>query len=254
MIASEIISTPASHSYQLRPEQQRAVRDKSARRAFLPIGGAGAENTWKLELPGSFRQFDYETISDVILHLRYTARDGAVGLKSAAVKTLKGTLNDDTGVPLSRLFSLRHEFPSEWQRLMRAPAASESDPVTRAVDLSIIKARFPFYLAPATLQTVTVAVVVVPIAAVTATGKPPASFGNLAFSLTAGKQSPPPIDISSKLTLGEALIFTSATPQAVAIDGADVWTIGFTGKTDLQALSADMQDFFLVINYTAEFK
>jgi len=40
---------------------------------FLPFEGAGAESTWKLELPAEFRQFDYSSISDVILHLRYTA-------------------------------------------------------------------------------------------------------------------------------------------------------------------------------------
>ena len=36
---------------------------------FLPFEGAGAESTWKLELPATFRQFDYDTVSDVILHL-----------------------------------------------------------------------------------------------------------------------------------------------------------------------------------------
>lgn len=30
---------------------------------LLPFEGAGAESTWKLELPASFRQFDYSTIS-----------------------------------------------------------------------------------------------------------------------------------------------------------------------------------------------
>jgi hypothetical protein len=29
---------------------------------FLPFKGAGAESTWKLELPVRFRQFDYDTI------------------------------------------------------------------------------------------------------------------------------------------------------------------------------------------------
>ena len=32
---------------------------------FLPFEGAGAESKWKLELPASFRQFDYNTISKV---------------------------------------------------------------------------------------------------------------------------------------------------------------------------------------------
>lgn len=47
---------------------------------YLPFEGAGVDSTWRLELPSDFRQFDYESISDVILHVSYTARNGsAVG-------------------------------------------------------------------------------------------------------------------------------------------------------------------------------
>ena len=48
---------------------------------YLPFEGAGAISTWRLELPSEIRQFDYDTISDVILHVRYTAREGGAGLK-----------------------------------------------------------------------------------------------------------------------------------------------------------------------------
>ncbi|MBK8128910.1 MAG: hypothetical protein IPK53_08175 [bacterium] len=41
---------------------------------YLPFEGAGAISSWHLELPGTFRQFNYDTISDVILHVRYTAQ------------------------------------------------------------------------------------------------------------------------------------------------------------------------------------
>jgi hypothetical protein len=35
---------------------------------YMPFEGAGAISTWKLELPGVFRHFDYNSISDVIFH------------------------------------------------------------------------------------------------------------------------------------------------------------------------------------------
>ena len=41
---------------------------------FLPFEGAGAISSWNLALPAQLRSFDYSTISDVILHIRYTAR------------------------------------------------------------------------------------------------------------------------------------------------------------------------------------
>ena len=51
---------------------------------YLPFEGAGAISTWRLDLSKQFRTFDYDTISDVILHLRYTARDGGQALSDAA--------------------------------------------------------------------------------------------------------------------------------------------------------------------------
>ncbi|WYZ36402.1 hypothetical protein EsH8_XIV_000002 [Colletotrichum jinshuiense] len=60
---------------------------------YGPFEGAGAVSSWRLELPPSaVRTFDYSTISDVILHLRYTAVDGGPLLKraaSGAVSTLQ---------------------------------------------------------------------------------------------------------------------------------------------------------------------
>lgn len=50
----------------------------------LPFEGAGAISRWRLELPERSRAFDYDSISDVILDLRYTARDGGAALAGEA--------------------------------------------------------------------------------------------------------------------------------------------------------------------------
>ncbi|KAM0252479.1 hypothetical protein ACHAP5_001127 [Fusarium lateritium] len=41
---------------------------------YQPFEGAGAISTWELRLPKTYTQFDYKTISDAIIHLRYTAK------------------------------------------------------------------------------------------------------------------------------------------------------------------------------------
>jgi hypothetical protein len=82
---------------------------------FLPFEGAGAAGTWHLALPSQIRSFDYMTISDAILHIRYTARNGGGALAGPATKALAQALRDDTGSsPLVLLLSLRHDFPAEW--------------------------------------------------------------------------------------------------------------------------------------------
>lgn len=48
---------------------------------YMPFEGGGAIGTWHVSLPKTLRVFDYGTISDVILHLSYTA-DFNEGLKS----------------------------------------------------------------------------------------------------------------------------------------------------------------------------
>jgi hypothetical protein len=81
---------------------------------FLPFEGAGAISTWRLELPSEFRPFDYSTISDVILHIRYTARDGGKALAQKATESLRMALEDAKTSGQGLLFSLRQDFPTEY--------------------------------------------------------------------------------------------------------------------------------------------
>ncbi len=86
----------------------------------LPFEGAGAESTWKLDLPKDYRAFDYDTISDVILHIRYTARQGVDATK---VKTaLDELLQLGNQARLALLFNLRNEFSSEWSKFVNGAA------------------------------------------------------------------------------------------------------------------------------------
>lgn len=54
----------------------------------LPFEGAGVIGKWRLELASKFRQFRHDTLSDVILTLRYTSRDGGDKLRLAAEQSL----------------------------------------------------------------------------------------------------------------------------------------------------------------------
>jgi len=79
---------------------------------FLPFEGAGAVSTWQLDLPQDYPAFDYATISDVILHIRYTARRGVDPTK---VKTALADLFQQANqANLALFFSLRHDFSTEW--------------------------------------------------------------------------------------------------------------------------------------------
>jgi hypothetical protein len=87
---------------------------------FLPFEGAGAISTWKLDLPKDYRAFDYNTISDVILHIRYTARQGVDPTKVKAA--LDNLFQEANRAGLALLFSLKHDFPGEWHKFVTGHA------------------------------------------------------------------------------------------------------------------------------------
>jgi hypothetical protein len=123
---------------------------------FLPFEGAGAISTWKLELPASFRQFDYNTISDVILHVRYTAREGGKLLGDKAIAELREKLSEakemvskSKEVGFALLFSLPHDFPSEWATFIREKGKM---PFTA----KLRKSHFPYLVQSETLAIIAV--------------------------------------------------------------------------------------------------
>ena len=110
----------------------------------LPFEYEGAVASWRLELPSGYRPFDYDTITDVLLHVRYTARQGGALLRNQALAEIDQSLNEmmpaQNLAGVARLFSARHEFPSEWQRFL-TPAAAAGDQV---LALPLVLERFPF--------------------------------------------------------------------------------------------------------------
>jgi hypothetical protein len=124
---------------------------------YLPFENSGVISEWQLELPadpskGDPRQFDYDTISDVILHIRYTARQGGGLLRNGAVANLKTQIEAAQAAGSVRLFSIRHEFPSEWAKFASVKIAG----ATKSAELSL-KLRpehYPFW-SQGRLETVT---------------------------------------------------------------------------------------------------
>ena len=54
---------------------------------YQPFEGVGAISQWRLDMRTPSNQFDFSTISDVVLHIQYTARDASATLREGAVLT-----------------------------------------------------------------------------------------------------------------------------------------------------------------------
>ena len=108
---------------------------------YLPFEGAGAVSTWRLELPSLVRSFNYDTITDVILHMSYTGIDGD---RTSAERQLAAlVVNYAITVGMNRLISLKYDFPNEFHRLFAQ--------AHQAADFEIEKQHFPYVLSDKTL-------------------------------------------------------------------------------------------------------
>ncbi len=87
---------------------------------YLPFEGAGVISNWVLELPTVYQQFDYDSISDVILHIDYTARENTGTFKQAAENYIKDNVNQafSEGAGWSELISLKSQFSDAYYQFL----------------------------------------------------------------------------------------------------------------------------------------
>jgi peptidoglycan hydrolase-like protein with peptidoglycan-binding domain len=94
---------------------------------YLPFEGAGAISTWRIEVPAEQNSFDPQTLTDVQLHVRYTARDGGSAFRQEAITD---TLGAKLGAAFPeeyrwRALSARGDFPTAWKAF--AEPAQDAD-------------------------------------------------------------------------------------------------------------------------------
>jgi Tc toxin complex TcA C-terminal TcB-binding domain/Neuraminidase-like domain/Salmonella virulence plasmid 28.1kDa A protein len=109
---------------------------------YMPFEGAGAVSTWDLALPRAFPAFDYQTITDVVLHVSYVAefetalRDLVEAQNAAAVGTILQALANQR---LGRIVSLRQDFSGEFHQLLHRPLDTPAR-------MTLTDRHFPFFL------------------------------------------------------------------------------------------------------------
>ncbi|WP_437780974.1 neuraminidase-like domain-containing protein [Sorangium sp. So ce1097] len=207
---------------------------------YLPFEGAGVISRWRLELPTAYPQFDHNTISDVVMQLSYTARDGGGTLKDGAEsaildglnKVLKVVSDQETG--LVRVLSLRKELPDVFHRLLTSPG--------EPVEMTLLPEHFPFVIRRARMALSLANIVnndgYVDVHVIT---KPGATLSGADISLNGGAAASlnpqNGIAVQSLPKSGTALLQNWA---------AETWALRQSG------LNADtIEDIVLVVRYTA---
>jgi hypothetical protein len=111
---------------------------------YLPFEGRGAVGLWRIELPQTFRQFDYGLIGDVVLRLSFTARQGGDAFKNAVRGEIEQVIQayerdaPSFGKGLVTAISVKQTYPDAWSRFVDPP--DEEEP---KLELDVSAQRFP---------------------------------------------------------------------------------------------------------------
>jgi hypothetical protein len=116
---------------------------------YMPFEGAGAISTWRVNLPANFRQFDYESIGDVLLTIHYTAREGGSAQAQAALDSLDSISAAHTYVSqpgatgAAMMLRASVDFADAWYAFLR----EEHGDATRTFTMELDASRFPYAFA-----------------------------------------------------------------------------------------------------------
>jgi hypothetical protein len=103
---------------------------------LLPFEGAGIVSTWAVHLPLKTNRLDRRSLTDVTLHVRYTARDGGDASRDMRLQEL---LADDA-LTRNRLVHVRRDFVDAFQAFIAAapPAHVLSLPLPRSTFVPVL--------------------------------------------------------------------------------------------------------------------
>lgn len=184
------------------------------------------------------RQFDYDSISDVIVHMRYTTREDAGPFKEQAVTHLQKIITAEAPqLPLRRLFNLRHEFPTEWHAFFH-PATGTA----KQLVVQLKQEHFPFFAQEKEIKISAVSLFV--------KAKPAAPTGFEALF-------DPPLGttvftLASTQGFGKHLYLHTEKELDIAIDETQPWLLRIkTAEGDFNDLAeGDVEECFVLLEYS----
>jgi hypothetical protein len=210
---------------------------------YLPFENAGAISSWHLEMPQITNEIDISTVSDVIVHLYYTAIDGGAPLQKS-VQAYNAANLPTTGI---KVFSAQNDFVAPpasganakpvapWQAFLYPPAAGANQVLT----LPVTAAKFPAWTRGKTItvDSLTVLAVAWPPSALVLVPQAPLPIAPVVMTPVAGVSEP---------TIASATIPTPGTVPAT-------WSFELQqqGAANFTSLTPDtIGDVLLLVNYT----
>ena len=227
---------------------QTALSSNLSDQRYLPFEGAGGISSWRLEMPEATNEVDLTGVSDIMIHLYYTALDGGDALKGYV------TQNNRDNQPASGLhvFSARNDFAapaptvanpyplSPWDALLQKPATGDPD---QSLILTISPLKFPVWTRGKTITVTGIQVLTLGWPAGNFTLEPQAPLAQTPADMTMS-----PIAGSTEPNIcGATLTVPPNTPP-----GKWTFKLKTAAAADFRSLTKnDVGDLLLLVSFTA---
>jgi len=201
---------------------------------YLPFEGAGAVGRWRIELPADTNAFSLDTVSDAVLHIRYTAEEGGETLAEEA----RATASLRPVAQSAKIMRLDQVFASDWQGLVSPPTGGQDQFMTFAFTKELL----PYLDRVRDLKVTSVAL--------TATS----ASGDLTAELTAPGGMSSTISMSPDSSLGDRISGDSGGDFAAGVGLGDfTLKLRRASSTDNVSLTdADISGLYAIFIYDAE--
>ena len=105
---------------------------------YLPFEGTGAVSSWTLSMPPETNQVDFSGISDVIVTVRYTAKEGGSSFGRDVTNLYTGTDTQYQNIRINS-FDLNQAFANTWYQLFQTtPDAKKQQTLTFPVAANVV--------------------------------------------------------------------------------------------------------------------
>jgi hypothetical protein len=105
---------------------------------YLPFEATGAVSSWTLSMPLETNQIDFSGISDVIITVKYTAKDGGSAFGREVTGLYTGTDKQYQNIRINS-FDLNQAFANSWYKLFQTPPdADKKQTMTFPVSTNVV--------------------------------------------------------------------------------------------------------------------
>ena len=212
---------------------------------YVPFEGAGAISSWHIKMNKDFAQFDFASITDVVMHVNYTAREGGEALKERVNLALNAEVNAlalaENREGLFRVYDIKREFSTAWHQFLYPGGTGNNQVLT----LNDLQYKLPFF----TQQFAHKKVSKIEVVALLKDSAPECDIelSPLSSHPTASLLTTNPSPANRYPGFSEAVIDLT---QPVDLN---TWTMQIreTGASNWHSLPVDaIQELFLVVNYS----